>query len=747
MDLRRLGISEECKGTCAWLLKDSKYCTWMEKFPRLLWIKGKPGTGKSTLMKYALKMEEPKQQPPDYNVASFFFHGRGKPMQQNVLGLFRSLLHQILFQIPHLLSEFQSIFQKKLKTQGNPEKDWNWHEKELQDFFKSNIAEKGYRIRIFIDALDECGEKVAEQLVDYFRGLITSPESALSICFSCRYFPNIGWGKSGEEICIEDGNQHDILTYIRAKLTPAFDNEEEKVEVLEMEILNKASGMFQWVDLVVSKTVNLHQRGKTTKTILNILLEIPTALNELYQAILTTITDEDRLQTLHLMQWVCLAARPLSLKELRFAMASDWPDPLHRPHASHRDLEKSDDFDGDKQMERLLIDLSGGLVEVKHQANESTVQLVHQSVNDFLIQGGLQILDPSDGSPVGRGHHRLSRSCINYATLQEYGYKAAEGDDLIEQFPFLEYAVTSWAWHAERAESENIPQNDLSVRFKWPSSCILQRWIDVHRVIDHGSDEYDEATLLHITSEYGLLSAVEELLLENGIEVDSKSQNGRTPLWYAAGNGHEAVVKLLLDKGVDVDSRDNDGRTPLLWAAENRHEAVVKLLLGKAIEVDSKSQNGRTPLWYAAGNGYVAVVKLLIDKDVDLDSRDFDGRTPLSWAADKGREGVVKLLLDKAVNVDSKDEGYRTPLWWAAESGHDAVVKLLLDNDVEVDSRDKDGRTPLSWAAENGHEAVVRLLLSKGADIDSTDDNGGTPLMYALELGRDNVVELLLSTI
>jgi len=74
---------------------------------------------------------------------------------------------------------------------------------------------------------------------------------------------------------------------------------------------------------------------------------------------------------------------------------------------------------------------------------------------------------------------------------------------------------------------------------------------------------------------------VVKLLLKTGkVDVDSKNNNGRTPLSWAAENGHEAVVKLLLETGkVDVDSKnDYYGRTPLSWAAENGHEAMVKLL-------------------------------------------------------------------------------------------------------------------------------------------------------------------------
>jgi ankyrin repeat protein len=58
-----------------------------------------------------------------------------------------------------------------------------------------------------------------------------------------------------------------------------------------------------------------------------------------------------------------------------------------------------------------------------------------------------------------------------------------------------------------------------------------------------------------------------------------KDDNGRTPLSWAAGKGHEAIAKLLLETGkVDVDSKSEDGWTPLSWAAESGYEAIAKLL-------------------------------------------------------------------------------------------------------------------------------------------------------------------------
>ena len=63
------------------------------------------------------------------------------------------------------------------------------------------------------------------------------------------------------------------------------------------------------------------------------------------------------------------------------------------------------------------------------------------------------------------------------------------------------------------------------------------------------------------------------------VEADSKDNEGRTPLSWAAGDGAEVVVKLLVDRDdVEADSKDNEGRTPLSWAAGEGHEAVVNLL-------------------------------------------------------------------------------------------------------------------------------------------------------------------------
>src|SRR5438046_1775553 len=99
MNDRGNDIELATEGTCTWLLGNKTYLDWLSPNNRgLLWIKGKPGAGKSTLLKYAFQAIERNEHPHSNQAVtiSFFFHGRGSDMQKTPLGLFRSLLYQLV---------------------------------------------------------------------------------------------------------------------------------------------------------------------------------------------------------------------------------------------------------------------------------------------------------------------------------------------------------------------------------------------------------------------------------------------------------------------------------------------------------------------------------------------------------------------------------------------------------------------------------------------------------------------------
>ena len=136
--------------------------------------------------------------------------------------------------------------------------------------------------------------------------------------------------------------------------------------------------------------------------------------------------------------------------------------------------------------------------------------------------------------------------------------------------------------------------------------------------------------------------------------LESKDTHyGRTPLSWAAENGHEVVVKLLLEQGAELESKDTRyGRTPLSWAAENGHEAVVKLLLEQGAQLESKdTQYGRTPLLWAAGNGHEGMVQLLLEQGANINVEDKSGLTALQLSSFNFQEEIEWLLIRKGASI------------------------------------------------------------------------------------------------
>lgn len=63
------------------------------------------------------------------------------------------------------------------------------------------------------------------------------------------------------------------------------------------------------------------------------------------------------------------------------------------------------------------------------------------------------------------------------------------------------------------------------------------------------------------------------------LDCDSEVTQGiTTSLHMAVDYGFFSLVKLLVDKGVDLNQRDQDGKTPLWYAIKNEHPVVVDFL-------------------------------------------------------------------------------------------------------------------------------------------------------------------------
>jgi ankyrin repeat protein/serine/threonine protein kinase len=259
----------------------------------------------------------------------------------------------------------------------------------------------------------------------------------------------------------------------------------------------------------------------------------------------------------------------------------------------------------------------------------------------------------------------------------------------------------------------------------------------------------DGATPLYVAAQQGHIAVVTMLVKECQADVNQATNNGTTPLIVASSNGHIAVVKVLVKEGqADVNQANDNGVTPLIFAAYNSHIAVVELLVkeGQA-DVNQARNDGGTPLFAAAQYGHIAVVELLVTEgQADVNHAMNNGGTPLYIAAQNGHIAIVELLVKEGqVDVNQAGNGGATPLLVAALQGRIAVVELLVkEGQADVNQAAKGGGAPLFWAAQNGHTAVVELLVKEGqADVNQANEHGLSPLIMAAQQGHTAVVELL----
>uniref|UniRef100_A0A7N6BQW2 KAP NTPase domain-containing protein n=1 Tax=Anabas testudineus TaxID=64144 RepID=A0A7N6BQW2_ANATE len=205
-----------------------------------------------------------------------------------------------------------------------------------------------------------------------------------------------------------------------------------------------------------------------------------------------------------------------------------------------------------------------------------------------------------------------------------------------------------------------------------------------------------------------------------------------------------AAMKAHLDKFRDVDSRSDNGQTPLMVAAEQGNLDIVQELIRRGANVNLDDVDCWTALISAAKEGHIEVVRELLENNANLEHRDMGGWTALMWAAYKGRTDVARLLLEKGANPNITGQYSVYPIIWAAGRGHAEIVHLLLQHGAKVNCSDKYGTTPLIWAARKGHYDSVMHLLANGADADQEGANSMTALIVAVKGGYTEVVKELL---
>ena len=255
----------------------------------------------------------------------------------------------------------------------------------------------------------------------------------------------------------------------------------------------------------------------------------------------------------------------------------------------------------------------------------------------------------------------------------------------------------------------------------------------------------------------------------------------KTPLLYAAREGHVEVARLLIDAGANIEQADADGVTPLLAAVINEHAELAALLIDRGANVNASDWYGQTPLFCAVDvrdldvsgasrdNGidretFYRLAEVLLKHGANPNARtrefppqrswvtrlgslawvDFTGQTPFLRAALAGDVKAMRLLLRYGADPNIATDGGTTPLMaaagvnWTVEQTFDEgepalleAVKLAQSLGNDINAKNVLGIRAIHGAANRGSNEIIRYLVEQGADLNAVDNEKRTPLVWA----------------
>jgi ankyrin repeat protein len=170
--------------------------------------------------------------------------------------------------------------------------------------------------------------------------------------------------------------------------------------------------------------------------------------------------------------------------------------------------------------------------------------------------------------------------------------------------------------------------------------------------------------------------AMVRTLLEQGADIRAKDGLGSTALLLGVRKTDNVeLVRFLYERAPALlDERDTAGRTPLSWAAEQGHLSVLRFLGERGAMIDTRDASGHTPLFQAVLAGQREAAQFLIERGANVNVRDQYGDTPLMMASAKGHTALVRLLLESKADAKVKNQEGRTALDRAV---NDEIRRLL----------------------------------------------------------------------
>jgi ankyrin repeat protein len=435
-------------GTFDHLVEEPQLSIWKSRPEScLLWVRGRPGCGKTTFAKFVLEgLEKEIIDTQDANnttqgrtaVLYFFFYGQDEDCSTE-LGLLRALIDQLLMADSNLYQHILPHYQK-LSTKFSEESETLW------SIFTAMVLNRGFStIYCIIDAFDECEtgtglndyhptlEKIKRLVGKKYRNgnilkfLVTSrPTSAMAA--SMYDFP----------VMTIEPRREAIDLFIDSETVVLPDNIRQLVR---LSLKGKSGKSFLWVSIITRRIRRMNKHQLKPKKLQDFIERLPTELNRTYDSIFGRIMEEMR----PLLLWILYSPRSMTMKQLEEALATE-PD--------CKSASKLSEYRVDLSIDGLEAD-SEGLIEVNtDRRSRFRVSFVHQTVKEFLLD--TRLLSSEETTDTAQIY--LAKTCLTYLNFDDFAQRPLNQTVREKTFPLYKPAAENWFRFVHQAVREEKAQ-------------------------------------------------------------------------------------------------------------------------------------------------------------------------------------------------------------------------------------------------------------------------------------------------
>ncbi|APA08452.1 hypothetical protein sscle_04g032220 [Sclerotinia sclerotiorum 1980 UF-70] len=790
-------IKEEWEdlGTCRWLLQEHGFQSWLKMSAKysFLWIYGRRGCGKSTLMSRVVESIYQDQFPkrgPDAIHLLYFYIGHEKDQKGDK---FRNMLMTFWEQANNKPEELSvNTFGKDCSLQ------------KIESQLHSLLASSKRDIYIVIDALDQLPPDSQNQLIS---GLNTMVEilkersgGRLSVAISSSDHTGIDQLREHKLFCLfpievrPEHSKRDIKTYLTQKLQSALFRKHPNLRTQVFDKLIKdADGMFLWVHLQRLNICKMEMKSQVLHALESLIP--PEGMESIYQKYaedFELLRDEIQRQiTQRAIALLSQSTGSISIKVVIGALSLDSNGRVEPD--LHQEL-----TDNPAQIVRFCNYL------LRINDNLGIFEFCHGTVFEFF-----RSYNPTTYN------HRIAKICLSHLGSSEFSqgprsdatwYSPGSLEPILRSHPFLQFASSEWATSIKKSFASQSPQDlkkshsDVLKLLKTlfgrggaaEEKGNLQLAFQVH-LLNMGKIMPRGVTHDHIVSYFALVDLFDifkekgwfdpkkldsdglrpihwairnekdfgdvaltvEKLIQYGADFNATDKEGRSPLYYAAHCGNWQVTQLLIGRKAMLNTTDKNGETALIAACRKHHENVLSLLLNAGADVNIKSSFG-TALHVISLIGCCRCAeKILLDwKKPKTIQRDGPFGTSLHAAAFYGHSDLVKILCSQGINFRATHRTYGTPVTAAAAGlnpGLDPApfkktIKELIKYGVKVNDQGGTIGPALRVAAYHGSPEIVLLLLEEGAKVRKAKGPMGTAYEAAEDRGHKGIQRILLES-